>query len=423
MHAKLEHSASAIFIPPIGIYFRVAAMSESSETALQVPAEQRILYTAPALSSAESDSDGGYGTPAESFADDERPLTPPSTHQQLPASTRGDELVVVEPELKERIKAQVEYYFSDDNLGKDAFLMKHIGRNRLGYVSLKLVASLRKVKSLSKDWRVVLASVRSSELLALNEEETKIRRLAPPPQVDYSHVARTLLVTGYPQSEPDPREVEAAFGRHGEVTQVRVLLPGKAVPLDVKPSRAGHPALGTAPCLLVEYASPEGAWSACCRLRGSQGWRDQMKVALLGKEPAVAVPEPEKPHKPTEKRVPRQMNEGAARKGGRQTNRLLPSTTTDANQRWLGSKFTPELPRKCPPQGTVREYASDSGCSSRSPSHSPKASPEPPRRPGLEASWRNHDKRSHIRENSVLRRPLGPDGSRGFHSPGSVVVS
>lgn len=44
-----------------------------------------------------------------------------------------------------KLVAQIEYYFSDENLEKDAFLLKHVRRNKMGYVSVKLLTSFKKV--------------------------------------------------------------------------------------------------------------------------------------------------------------------------------------------------------------------------------------------------------------------------------------
>ena len=41
--------------------------------------------------------------------------------------------------------AQIEHYLSDDNLEHDAFLLKHIRRNKMGFVSVKLLTSFKKV--------------------------------------------------------------------------------------------------------------------------------------------------------------------------------------------------------------------------------------------------------------------------------------
>ena len=51
------------------------------------------------------------------------------------------------------MSTQVEFYFSDANITRDKFLLKHVRRNKEGFVSLKLVASFKRVKHLTKDWR------------------------------------------------------------------------------------------------------------------------------------------------------------------------------------------------------------------------------------------------------------------------------
>lgn len=48
-------------------------------------------------------------------------------------------------ELRLKVAAQLEYYLSDENLTRDAFLLKHIQKNRMGFVSLKLLTSFKKV--------------------------------------------------------------------------------------------------------------------------------------------------------------------------------------------------------------------------------------------------------------------------------------
>lgn len=48
-------------------------------------------------------------------------------------------------ELTQKLVAQIEYYLSDENLEHDAFLLKHVRRNKLGFVSVKLLTSFKKV--------------------------------------------------------------------------------------------------------------------------------------------------------------------------------------------------------------------------------------------------------------------------------------
>ena len=343
----------------------------------------------------------------------------------------------------------MEHYFSNENLLKDSFLMKHINRNKQGFVSLKLVASFRKVKSLTKDWRAVLESIRHSSFLALNEDETKVRRTSPAPQVDYSHTARTIVVSNYPHSEPNVNTVEETFGRYGEVTLVRILHPGKAVPLDVKPCRSKHPNLGKELHILVEYESKEAAKHASTKFKAQQSWRDEMKVELLDKEHKEDVEKttPKNLNSPPDKKNKKKSKQEASNKG-RHSKEASPNRFTregspsprhsreesparqifrkysppDHYQRRTHLKCSPEFQKKFLHPDAWKDYASDSGYSARSPSQSPKMSPEPPRRffsGDIGPSWRSNEKHVHIR--CVLRQPLGPDGTKGFLKPSRPV--
>lgn len=51
-----------------------------------------------------------------------------------------------DPELIQKLVAQIEFYLSDENLEHDAFLLKHVRRNKLGFVSVKLLTSFKKVR-------------------------------------------------------------------------------------------------------------------------------------------------------------------------------------------------------------------------------------------------------------------------------------
>lgn len=48
-------------------------------------------------------------------------------------------------DLNLKVAAQLENYFSNESLSDDAFLLKHVQRNKMGYVSLKLLTSFKKV--------------------------------------------------------------------------------------------------------------------------------------------------------------------------------------------------------------------------------------------------------------------------------------
>ena len=305
-------------------------------------------------------------------------------------------------DLSEKVLKQVEWYFGDENLLKDSFLMKHINRNKQGYVSLKLVSSLRKVKAITKDWTTVQESVRHSTLLELNEDGTKIRRLAPVPQVDYSRLPKTIIITNYESQEPKVEDIEAEFRRHGNVAGVQILQPGKAIPLDVKSCRAQHPAIGKEVCILVEYETAESAKRAAYKNSSSENWRQTMAVKLLV--------EPE-----NKSETERQSKKETGKKSKQQSK---------VNR--LNGKYH-SVP--------VTDYSSDSGYSGRSASNSPMPSPKLTRKLHSEQRHTIPQPTSvsrlageaivrpllHIQRPvklitgvTVIRQPHGPDGSRGF---------
>lgn len=137
-------------------------------------------------------------------------------------------------ELADKICAQVEHYFSDENIIKDAFLLKHVKRNKEGYVSLKLISSFKKVKHLSRDWRVVGAALTRSKNLEVNPQGTKLRRVNPLPPFDQTAPSRTILAVGLPIEKLTVESVAEIFKPCGEIALIRILKSGRPVPPEVK---------------------------------------------------------------------------------------------------------------------------------------------------------------------------------------------
>lgn len=356
----------------------------------------------------DSDSDAGYVTPVNDSANgiESSPGGSSDTAESDTAFECSDGSGLKSPqisdELKERVKTQIEFYFSDENLLKDSFLLKHINRNKQGYVSLKLVASLRKIKSLTKDWEVVLEAVTSSDLLDVNPEKTKIRRKSPPPQIDMSHVNKTLVATNLLEQNATVAQLEQIFGRYGGIQHVRILQPGKAVPIDVKKYKSFHPDIGKELCAIVEYDTVEAAITAQQKLDTSQSWRQGMLVNLLDKEmkPQDKQTEVEDRKKGLTKQEVEsrlQKSEKQIKKGDRPRQKKSTQTPSpDSSRRYLH----PEDRREC---------TSDSGISRNS-------SPSPDRLRSRTANRPTLFTRSVKSDccTRITRQPLGPDGSRGF---------
>lgn len=124
-------------------------------------------------------------------------------------------------ELCESIVQQVEFYFSDANITKDKFLLKHVKRNKEGFVSLKLISSFKRVKHLTKDWRQVAVAIeKKSEKLEVNDLKTKVRRLESLPEYDETTPSRTVVALNLPIERPTIEAVAELFSACGEIVLV-----------------------------------------------------------------------------------------------------------------------------------------------------------------------------------------------------------
>ncbi|KAG8040898.1 hypothetical protein G9C98_001886 [Cotesia typhae] len=186
----------------------------------------------------------------------------------IPLSSSSDQQEDAPPicsdDLAEKIAAQVEFYFSDDNIVKDAFLLKHVKRNKEGYVSLKLISSFKRVKHLSRDWRVVGAALRAkSTKLQVNELGTKLRRRDPLPQYDQTLPSRTVIAAKLPLEKLTIESVAELFRQFGEIALIRILRPGHPVPAEVRQAISKRPELGTDDeCALIEFTDSAAARAA-----------------------------------------------------------------------------------------------------------------------------------------------------------------
>ncbi|XP_015742141.1 la-related protein 6-like [Coturnix japonica] len=181
---------------------------------------------------------------------------------------------IPDPQLIYRIVAQVEFYLSDENLAKDAFLLKHVQKNKLGFVSIKLLTSFKKVKYLTRDWRLTLYALRFSKLLEVNQEGTKVRRRVPIPD-SILNIPPTKLLLAWDPLPLEPGDaslplqknfietITQMFSPFGAIASIRILRPGRKLPSDVRKYTAQFPELLSHHCALVEYESLESARRAC----------------------------------------------------------------------------------------------------------------------------------------------------------------
>ncbi|XP_059362988.1 la-related protein 6-like [Carassius carassius] len=295
------------------------AAAEEAFTAGIMSTEEPREISAPvtitvAIQAAEDEEPASNTTELQTGSDDELARHEKSSGGEL----EEESWQLPDPELIQKLVAQIEYYLSDENLEHDAFLLKHVRRNKQGFVSVKLLTSFKKVKHLTRDWRTTAYALRHSELLELNDEGRKVRRRTTVPVfASESLPSRMLLLSelkrwpelgvalgadgeaGATQQECLMELLLKAFGNYGPIASVRVLKPGKDLPANLKKLSGRYSQLGTEECAIVEYEEVEAAMKAHEAVGRESGARGPLglKVVLIGT-------------KPPKKKIPKDRDEG-----------------------------------------------------------------------------------------------------------------
>ncbi|KAM8998303.1 la-related protein 6 isoform 3-T3 [Ara ararauna] len=169
----------------------------------------------------------------------------------------------------------------------------------MGYVSVKLLTSFKKVKHLTHDWRTTAYALRYSDSLELNDDNKKVRRNTPVPVFPSENLpTRMLLVYDiHMVSELQALKQEngcmqerimeyllKAFVTFGVISSVRILKPGKDLPPDIRRVSSRYTQLGTQECAIIEFEEVDAAVHAhdfMCAEEKETG----MKVVLIGMKP------------------------------------------------------------------------------------------------------------------------------------------
>jgi len=156
----------------------------------------------------------------------------------------GTQLVIEDrATLLEMIRRQIEYYFSDENLPSDKFLLKQLqlDKSHEGWVSLQLVANFNKMKRLTSNLLDIREALAHSEFVVLSPNGLRIKRKIPFMSGSSSD-KRTIYVSKLPKP-CDKESITLVFSEFGSVVRVDL-------PMD---KNSGEPK-GIA---FVEYATEE----------------------------------------------------------------------------------------------------------------------------------------------------------------------
>jgi hypothetical protein len=153
--------------------------------------------------------DFSLGAPALAESRDSPVPSPPYDDEPFfsdwdPVVDDPPEAPQLEPQLLSIVR-QVEFYFSDSNLAGDRFMRGQIDANE-GWVEIAVIAAFKRMKSLTSDMSLIVCALRQSRVLQVrgscvrvlasqrcpqvNEDGTKVRRIAPISNRDEKAVAR-----------------------------------------------------------------------------------------------------------------------------------------------------------------------------------------------------------------------------------------
>ncbi|KAF8663741.1 hypothetical protein HU200_055064 [Digitaria exilis] len=197
-------------------------------------------------------------------------------------SEAGTGGVVLTDELRDQIVKQVEYYFSDENLPTDEFMLKYVKKNKKGFVPIEIIVSFRRMKKLVQDITVIAAALRTSPKLVVSQDGKRVRRLHPLQHNELKDSKKsTVLVENLPPGF-SLESIQEKFGTVGKIVNITIIDPelvkesSNAKKHDFVQSSKVH--------ALVEYEAVDAAEKAVT-LSDESNWRTGLKVRLLSKVP------------------------------------------------------------------------------------------------------------------------------------------
>eukprot|EP00041_Stephanoeca_diplocostata_P021789 m.514479 g.514479 ORF g.514479 m.514479 type:complete len:399 (-) comp21912_c0_seq9:2938-4134(-) len=219
-----------------------------------------------------------------------------STNVSARNSQRSTPVPLDRPTMVLRVTKLVDFYFGDENYAKDRFLRTKARENSEGWVPLDLITSFKRMKKLTTDEDVLLEGIRESQMVVLNEDESKIKRKDKLPVSQRDRLFNTAVLENIPQQTTRALVSEQlkAIELHptsvvihhdcASLDEVRLLLStecssGKAKAHSGLARESVDVAL---PLALVEFESAEECQAACTLIGNSgEDWRGTMQALPL----------------------------------------------------------------------------------------------------------------------------------------------
>ncbi|KAG4960247.1 hypothetical protein JHK82_036932 [Glycine max] len=179
-----------------------------------------------------------------------------------------------------RIEFDAEYYFSDENLPTDKYLLGFVKRNKEGFVPVSVIASFRKIKKLTRDHAFIVAALKESSLLVVSGDGRRVKRLNPLRfNESRDHKLYTVLVENLPEDH-SKKNIQQIFHEAGNIKRITIHDP-HSTSESAKQHNKQEMLISNKLHALVEYETMEAAEKAVAMLNNEQDWRNGMRVKLL----------------------------------------------------------------------------------------------------------------------------------------------
>ncbi|CAK8683325.1 uncharacterized protein LOC143464576 [Clavelina lepadiformis] len=167
---------------------------------------------------------------------------------------------------------------SDEQLLKDAYLLRQMRRNRHGYISIKLLANTKSIKRLTRDHKTLVMALQHSDILEINEAGTKVKRNTDLPEKVGSYKANMYLLLINVPTDDDIEKITKRFKEYGAIEQVRIVRPNRPLPQYLHNYATVFPELGKVMCAVVEFERETSTYAA---YKGTAA-QDTNSAAILG---------------------------------------------------------------------------------------------------------------------------------------------
>ncbi|KAG6394742.1 hypothetical protein SASPL_145332 [Salvia splendens] len=187
--------------------------------------------------------------------------------------------IVLTDQLSGDVAADVEFYFSDENLPNDKFMLKYVTRNVEGFVPIGVVASFRKMKKLTKDTSWIVAALKESTFLVVSSNGKMVKRLHPLPYAEIKDPMVCIVLVEYLPEDHSLDNLNRLFGEAGIIKNITIRDPHDVI--DPKKCTIAEKLISKKLHALVEYNTMEAAEKAVITLNNEKDWRYGLRVKLL----------------------------------------------------------------------------------------------------------------------------------------------